>query len=140
MNQILPYSLWVGHAGDSGEVRQLFDAGIKAIVQVAEEEPPVVTPRELICCRFPLVDGPGNETDVLVLAMQTLASLLRRHVPTLVCCGGGVSRAPALAAAGLALAYGETPEGCLERVVRHHRSDVTPGFWKEVIGIMAAFR
>jgi hypothetical protein len=140
MNQILPYSLWVGHVGESGDKRRLFDAGIRAIVHLAEEEPPIATPRELIACRFPLVDGPGNETDVLVLAMQTLATLLERHVPTLVCCGGGVSRAPALTAAALALAYGETPEGWLERVVLHHPSDVTPGFWKEVTGVLTSLR
>jgi hypothetical protein len=140
MNQVLPYPLWVGHARDGGNVRALFDAGIKAIVQLAEEEPPVVSPRDLICCRFPLVDGPGNATDVLVLAMKTIAGLLQRRVPTLVCCGGGVSRAPALAAAGLALAFDEIPENCLELVVRHHRSDVTPGFWKEVTGVLAGCR
>src|SRR5258708_4351733 len=103
MNQILPYSLWVGHAGESGDFRHLFDVGIKAVVQLAEEEAPTATPRELIACRFPLVDGPGNETDVLVLALQTLATLLQRRVPTLICCGGGISRAPVLAAAALAL-------------------------------------
>jgi protein-tyrosine phosphatase len=140
MNQILPYSLWVGHARDGGDVRPLFDAGIKAIVQLAEEEPPVVTARELICCCFPLVDGTGNDTEVLVLALQTLAALIRRRMPTLVCCGGGVSRAPTIAAAGLALAHSETPEDCLERVVRHHRSDVTPGFWQAVTGVLAACR
>jgi protein-tyrosine phosphatase len=140
MNQILPHPLWVGHAGEVSNYRPLFDVGIKAPVLLAEEEPAVVTPRELICCRFPLVDGPGNEADILVLAMQTLATLLQRHVPTLVCCGGGVSRAPALAAAALALAHAETPERCLEQVVRHHPSDVMPGFWKEVTGVLAAFR
>ena len=140
MNQIQPFPLWVGHAGDGSDFRRLCDVGIKALVLVAEEEPPAPVPRDMICCRFPLVDGPGNEPEVLYLALQTLVTLLQRRVPTLVCCSGGVSRAPALTAAALALVGAQTPAECLERVVQHHPSDVTPGFWNEVTAVLASFR
>jgi protein-tyrosine phosphatase len=140
MNQILPHGLWIGHAGDDRDFRKLFDAGIEAVVELAAEEPPTALPRELISCRFPLVDGPGNRVALLTLAIQTLAALLRSRVPTLVCCGGGMSRSPALAAAALSVAFGETPEACLKAVVLHHPGDVSPGLWNEVKQVLATAR
>src|SRR5262249_31069936 len=131
MHQILPHSLWVGHADDARDFRKVFDQGIKALVQVAMEEPAEQPPRELIYCRFPLIDGAGNEVDVLQLAVTTVSALLQRHVPTLIACGAGLSRSPAIAAAALALAHQETPEESLQKVAAHSRCDVS-GLWKEV--------
>ena len=132
MRQVPPHPVWIGHAGDGRDFRALLDANIQAVVQLALEEPPLQPPRELICCRFPLVDGEGNSPTVLALAATTIAQLLRRAVPTLVCCGNGMSRAPALAAAGLALLLGEKPESCLLQVLGEHGGDVSPALWNEV--------
>ncbi len=136
MNQIPPYPVWVGHAGEAREYRQLFDAGIKALVTLALEEPPPEPPRELICCRFPLLDGTGNRPEILSLAVNTVATLLRMRLPTLVSCGAGMSRAPAVVAAALALVHQGSPEECLQRVVQYHRADVSPGLWTEVTGLV----
>src|SRR5207247_693921 len=98
MRQVLPHSLWLGHAGDGRDFRLILDTGIQAVVQLAAEEPALQLPRELIYCRFPLVDGPGNDAKLLYLATATVASLLERSLPVLVCCGAGMSRSPAIAA------------------------------------------
>ncbi len=140
MDQIAPHRLWVGHAGEERDFRALFAAGLKAVVEVAVEVPPSPTPRELIACRFPLIDGPGNDPEVLEMALRMVAALVKAQVPTLICCDGGVSRAPALAAAGLALAHGEPPWNCLQRVVARHRCDVSPGLWNEVTALLPALR
>jgi protein-tyrosine phosphatase len=137
MNQIKPYALWIGHAGEGRDFRLIFDSGIQALVQLAAEELPPQPPRELICCHFPLLDGTGNSASLLSLAIETVAALLRTHVPTLVSCGAGMSRGPAVAAAALALVHREPPEECLERVVSYHPSDVLPGFWSDVTGILS---
>ena len=50
----------------------------------------------------------GSRTTALAIA--TLANLIRRRSPTLVCCGAGMSRAPAVAAAALSVASRETPD------------------------------
>src|SRR5437879_5630448 len=116
MNQIKPYPLWLGHAGDRRDFRPALDAGIQALVELSREEPPADPPRELIYCRFPLLDGAGNDENLLELAINTLAGLIRKRIPTLVCCDMGLSRSPAVAAAALALAaHRETPEDCLQR-------------------------
>ena len=60
MHQIYPYSLWVGSSGDLRDWRRLYDIGIRAVVQVAYEEPASVLPHDFIACRFPLVDGEDN--------------------------------------------------------------------------------
>src|SRR5689334_22927997 len=89
MNQIKPYPLWLGHAGDARNFRLALDAGVQALVDLSREEPPSAPPRELIYCRFPLLDGVGNDECLLNLAVSTLAGLIRMHIPTLVCCDLG---------------------------------------------------
>jgi protein-tyrosine phosphatase len=133
MNQIVPHLLWIGHAGDGRDYRRILDTGIQAIIQLAVEEPPLQPPRELIYCRFPLVDGTGNPAELLRAAVRTVLGFLETAVPTLICCGAGMSRSPAIAAAALAVVRKQSPEQCLELVVRHHSSDVSPGLWSEVV-------
>lgn len=132
MNPVPPYPLWIGHAGDGRDLRRLFDAGIRARVELAAEEAPATQARDLISCRFPLLDGTGNDPAILALAAQTVATLLRRGIPTLVSCGAGMSRAPAVAASALALLGDGTPDECLRRVTTHHPADVSPGLWAEL--------
>jgi hypothetical protein len=138
MNEILPGLLWLGHAGHGRDYRKLFDTGVKALVELAAEEPPSQPPRELIYCRFPVLDGPGNDLKLLALATRTVATLLHNQVPTLVCCSGGMSRSPAVTAAALALLQEEPPEECLQRITAHHPSDVSPGLWSEIIGYLSS--
>lgn len=140
MNQILPYPLWLGHAGESRDFKKLFDLGVKVLIQLAAEEPSVQSPRELVFCRFPLLDGPGNRAEMLFLAVSTVASLIKMRVPTLVTCGAGISRCPAVAAAALSMVYHEPPENYLEKVLEHHHGDVSPGFWKEIISLLPTVR
>jgi protein-tyrosine phosphatase len=140
MNMVLPRLLWVGHAGDGRNVQQLFDLGIKGLVQVAAEEVPIQPPRELIYCRFPLVDGVENDISLLRLAVHTTTALVRDHVPTLVCCNAGLSRAPSVVAAALALSQNLPLAECLKRITEHHPSDVAPALWQSVVDLMALER
>jgi hypothetical protein len=140
MNQVLPHALWLGHARDGENFQAILGAGVRAVVYVSAEEPPVSGPRDLVTCRFPLLDGAGNRSEMLFLAISTVATLLKLHVPTLVCCSMGISRAPAVAAAALAMLHAQPPEQCLQRVVEHHTTDISPGFWNEVVGVLAGLQ
>jgi protein-tyrosine phosphatase len=137
MRQIVPYYLWIGHANDGRDHRRQCALGIRALVQVAAEEPALQPPREFLYCRFPLLDSPGNDTKMLDLAICTLASLIERRVPTLVCCGAGMSRGPAVAAVALAQVYHDPADACLKRIAEHHPADVAPGLWEEVTSLVA---
>jgi len=132
MNLIKGYPLWVGHAGESQAFRELFDKDIRAVVQLAAEEPPSQLPRELIFFRFPLVDGAGNDANLLQLAIASVGSLLKKEIPALVCCGGGMSRSPAVAAAAIATLGRASLEDCLKSVADCHRTDVSPSLWAEI--------
>jgi protein-tyrosine phosphatase len=132
MRQTAPHPLWLGHVGDARDLRRVFAAGVEALVDLAREEPPLAPHRELIYCRFPLEDGTGNPSGLLRLAVRTVADLLFAHTHTLVFCGAGMSRTPAVAAAALALLTGRTPEECLQGLREIGPADVSPGLWQDV--------
>jgi len=132
MNQIKPYPLWIGHGRDAQDFRGLFDRDIRAVVQLAAEEPAIAAPRELILYRFPLVDGVGNGLELLRLAIAAVASLIEQRISTLVCCGAGMSRSPAIVAAALSRLGVGGLEECLKNVIELHPADVVPGLWEDI--------
>jgi protein-tyrosine phosphatase len=132
MRAILPDLLWIGTAVDACNIKAVLDLGITAVVDLAIEEKPVLFPREIIYCRVPLVDGGDNAAPVIRLAIDTTTSLIRARVPTLICCGGGMSRSPAVAAAALARIRGCSLESTLEEVARSGPHDVAPAFWSSI--------
>ena len=140
MRQICPHPLWLGHAADARDFRAILDTGIRALVQLALEEPTLQPPRELVYCRIPLVDGGGNSRESLTLAVMTVSTLLRERVPTLVTCSAGMSRAPAVAAAALALVESADPAGCLRRIVAQHPHDVALPLWHEIMDLLPALQ
>ena len=135
MHRLEPYHLWLGHAGDLAGVRNILDAGICAVVDLAVNEPAPRLPRDLVYCRFPLVDGTGNEPWILLSAIRMTAAFLKLDVPTLVCCSAGLSRGPAIVAAALSIVAHKTPEDSLRQVSQSVSHDVSAGFWNEVVGV-----
>jgi protein-tyrosine phosphatase len=132
LRKVTGYPLWIGHAGDVRDPTKLLEAGISAVVCVVESEPPPALPRELVYCRFPLVDGTGNPEWLLRAAVQTVACLLRSSTPTLVHCSAGISRSPAVAGAALAITRGCSFAEGLIAVTESGPSDVSPGLWAEI--------
>lgn len=94
MRTVLPDRLCIGNAREARDVKGIHDAGIEAVVDLAANEPPAALSRDMIYCRIPLVDGDGNGAELLRLAVNTIAQLVREGVPTLVACSHGMSRSP----------------------------------------------
>ena len=132
MRRVAPHQLWIGHAGDARATRRLCDEGIRAVVQLALEEPIATVPRECVLLRFPLMDGSGNDPGLLELSIMTTVRLLKAQTPTLVCCGAGMSRSPAVAAAALSILETCELEDSLERIAKQGPTDVAPGLWYDV--------
>ena len=103
MRQLPNHTLWIGHIGDVRNLRSIHDAGIEALVDLAINEPIPTLTRELIYCRFPLVDGGENPPMLLKLAVQTVSELLRTKTPMFVYCSGGMSRSVGIVAAAIAM-------------------------------------
>jgi protein-tyrosine phosphatase len=83
-----------------------------------------------------LLDGSGNEPLLLSLAINLVANLLRMGIPTLVCCGAGMSRSPAVVAAALARARQGNPDECLKMVTHSGSRDVSAALWEDIIRLM----
>ena len=136
MRQIPGYSLCVGSVADVRDLHRVLSAGIEAVVDLAANEPLPTLTRELVYCRFPLVDGAGNPPWLLRAAVEALAGFLRAGVPTLVFCSAGMSRSPVLAAAALSRVSERTPSECLELVTGDGPHDVSAALWNDVIAAL----
>lgn len=132
IRRVAGYSLWLGHAGDVRDVPGLLAADISAVIDLAIEEASGPATRELVYCRFPLVDGPGNPRWMLRAAVEMVAGLIRDDVPTLVGCGAGLSRSPCIAGAAIAQVRGCPADEGLAVALGSSPADVSPGLWGDV--------
>ena len=132
MHEVISGRLWIGNAVEARDLRSLLDMGVAAVVDLAIEELPASVVRELIYCRIPLIDGASNPPERLQLAVETVASLIREDIATLVFCGAGMSRSPAITAAALAVVESADPNVVLQRIVAGYPHDVSPALWQEV--------
>lgn len=126
MRQVAGRALWLGNPGDTRDPRFVLDAGIDAVVELADNEPLALLPRELVRFRFPLSDGGENPPWLLRLAAESVASLLRAKVPVLVCCSGGMNRSVCIAAAGVTFTDGCPLSQSLIAIVGSGPADVSP--------------
>ncbi len=133
MREIIPQTLWLGNVGDARDLRRVLDAGIMVLIDLAEEELPPRLMRDLVYCRFPIVDGAGNSPQLLQIAVNTVAGFIRDKFATLVYSGAGMSRAPAIVAAALARENRQSPDQCLQNLLVHHAHDVAPQLWQEIL-------
>ncbi len=136
MREIIPGRLWIGNVGDARDPAKVLDADVAALVNLAAEELPPTLPRDILYCHFPLVDGPGNPPGILKIAVDTVISLLREEVPTLVYCGAGMSRSVAMAAAAVAWWRGDPLEKTLAMLTDVVPHDVSPAFWGDLKGVL----
>ncbi len=132
MREIIPGHLWIANARAANDVRGVLSVGVKAVIDLAIEEPSIVYPRDVVYCRVPLIDGEGNSTTWLNIAVDLAATCIDRRIRLLICCGAGMSRAPAIAAAALARVRRIPLEEALAAVVAGAPHDISPGLWAEI--------
>jgi protein-tyrosine phosphatase len=133
MYEVIPQSLWIGNAMDARNPRLVLDTGIAAVVDLAYEEPPAQLPRELIYCRFPLLDGLGNDPALLRLAVDAVQRLQAARTPTLVACSAGMNRSPIIVAVALATIRNEPADLVLQQLVESRPHDISRGLWDDVL-------
>lgn len=132
MRSIIPGLLWTGNARDARDVRTVLSFGIQAVVDVASNESPAQYPRDIVYCRFPLNDGPGNSPAILRLAVSATAEFINAKVPVLVACGAGMSRSLAVSAAALAIVNRQQPDDALLQIASDGPHDVACGLWADL--------
>jgi protein-tyrosine phosphatase len=132
MKQITGHRIWVGHVGDARDVPQLLKVGIVAVVDLAANELPLVFNRDMVYCRFPLVDGAGNLPWIVQGAVRTVAQFLTDKVPVFVYCGAGMSRTLCVTAAAIALVENRSLADSLAFVTQSGASDVSTSLFAEI--------
>lgn len=132
MRQIIPSVLWIGNAHDARDVKDVLARGIGVVIDLAIEEPPIPFPRDIVYCRFPLLDGEGNSPALLQSAIDTTANFVNAKQPTLVACSGGMSRSPIIVSAVLASIESHELNAAVERVTATGPCDFSPGLWNDV--------
>ena len=132
MRPLIADKLWVGNARDLQDVRGVLSFGVRAVVDLAANEPPVVYPRDIVYCRWPLVDGAENDETILRQSVLTTAELIKSKVPTLVACSAGMSRSLAVAAAALAIAKPQSPDDALARIAAGGPHDLSGPLWIDI--------
>jgi hypothetical protein len=124
--------LYVGNAMDARDLRPIYDKRIRAVVDLAINEPPAQLGREIIYCRFPLNDGDGNNDGLLAITIRTIAAMIQNEMATLVACSAGMSRAPTIAAATVTLLTGRDPDECLMDIISNAPNEVSPILWTHI--------
>ncbi len=133
MRVLIPQLLWIGNALDARNVPAILEAGITAVVDLAYEELPAVLPRGLVYCRLPLIDGGGNDEQLLRLVVNVVCQLVAYRVPTLVACSAGMSRSPAVVAVSLAQVGNRSPDECLSQITTAVPHDVSASLWRSLL-------
>ena len=86
----------------------------------------------MIYCRIPLIDGDGNPIVILEMAVGCVVMLLKKDIRTVVACGAGMSRSPAITAAAMAIVTRNSPDDCLTAIATNGPHDVSPILWTHV--------
>ena len=137
MRRIDEYSLLLGNVGDVWDLSAVIGSGIEAIVDLALNEPALQSlPREIVYCRIPIVDAAGNPPGLLLLAVETVAGLLKRNIPTLVYCSAGLSRTPAVAGAAIAILRNCSLFEAMDFVAQNIPADVSPGLYNDLQAVV----
>jgi hypothetical protein len=116
IRDIIPNVLWIGNARDARNVKGVLAAGIGVVIDLAMEEPAIQFPRDIVYCRFPLLDGEGNSPAILRSIIDTTVNFVSANQPTLVACSGGMSRSPAIVCAVIAKVQSIDLDAATERV------------------------
>lgn len=132
MRPVPPGPLFLGTALDARDLPRLYEHEIAAVIDLALEERPAQLGREMVYCRFPLLDGGGNSPSLLSMAVDGVARLIRDETPTLVACGVGMSRSPAVVAMAIAKLSGASADETLAELVAGQPHDVSLHLWAEL--------
>lgn len=136
MTEILPSLIWLANGLEVRDLELIGEMQIDAIVDLAYEEPPIASLKSRLTFRVPLIDGEGNNRTHIRLAVLTTTELIRSKTPFVIACSAGISRSPAILAAGLAMVDHCTVEEKLEFIKAKKRIGVSQAFLSDVQSAM----
>lgn len=135
MREIIPSTLWIGNAHEARDIKSVLAAEIQVVIDLAIDETAIQFPRDIVYCRFPLLDGEGNSAAILRSAIETATNFARAGHRTLVACSGGISRSPAIVSAVLARIGSISCGEAIQQVAATGPCDISPGLWNDITGL-----
>lgn len=136
MRQVPGSAMLIGDRGDVRIPGSLRRCGVGVVVDLAMEELPITSDREMVTIRIPLVDGAGNTEAKLALAIYTVAEMMRMELRALVVCSAGLSRSPAITAGAISCVRAIEPGAALELVRRIGPADIAPDLWAGILRVL----
>jgi protein-tyrosine phosphatase len=117
--------LYVGSIEDAGDRSLLAEHRISVIVSLTHAKPETGFPPALTVVRFPMMDGPQNDHQTFLEAVDGALTRWEAGDRVLVHCSAGASRSPAVAATVVSLSTDRTPEAAF-RQLKERRAVVDP--------------
>ncbi|MEF8778104.1 MAG: dual specificity protein phosphatase [Natronomonas sp.] len=117
--------LFVGSIEDVEDRSLLDEHRISAIISLTHAEPETGFPADVAVVRIPMMDGPRNEYQTFVRAVEEVLTRWEIGNRVLVHCSAGASRSPAVAATALSLSTDRTLEAAFQQLQRR-RAAVEP--------------
>lgn len=118
-------ALYVGDLQDAGNPDRLRESSPTAVLKLSHSDPADPYPEDLSVREVPLIDGPQNDYEDFVAAVDTLLDLLMDDYVVFVHCAAGASRSVSVAAAALALRRETSVETAVE-LIRERRPIANP--------------
>ena len=119
----------IGNAIESRDAELIREQGIRSVLSLdgtmvgRDEE----FPQFSAIRAYRLIDGAGNDPDLFLRVIQSLATLLRSSPPVLVHCHAGRSRSAVVVAGYLMKRHGWDESEALDAIGRKREVALTPG-------------
>ncbi|WP_394327076.1 dual specificity protein phosphatase family protein [Halopenitus malekzadehii] len=118
-------ALYVGSIDDAGDQSRLAEHRISVIISLTFAEPETGFPPDVTVVRLPMMDGPQNDHQTFVRAVNETLTRWEAENRVLVHCSAGASRSPAVAATVVSLSTDRTLESVFQQL-KEERAAVEP--------------
>jgi predicted protein tyrosine phosphatase len=117
--------LYVGAIDDAGDQSRLAEHRISVVLSLTHAEPETGFPADVTVVRLPMMDGPRNDHQTFVRAVNEAVTRWEAGNRVLVHCSAGASRSPAVAATAVSLSTDRTLETAFQQL-KERRAAVEP--------------
>lgn len=117
--------LYVGSIDDADNQSRLAEHRISVIVSLTHAEPETGFPSDVTVVRLPMMDGPQNDHQTFLRAVNETVTRWEAGDRVLVHCSAGASRSPAVAATVVSLSTDRTLESVFQQL-KKRRAAVEP--------------
>jgi len=125
------YELYIGDFQDASRPEKLQERGVNSVLKLTYQDPKEGYPDSVEVHEFIMVDGPRNEYEVFVEAVERLLELFESGNTVFAHCNAGMSRSPTVSAAAIALHESMEFESALDKIRESRNIQPHPALLKQ---------